>query len=160
MNLQLTGADKNIFSETNFFQATFSLKTLYTIEKTKTRLLFRSDLGHTVIGNLFQLPLSLQLFAGGSHSVRGYGYNTIGPGRNLVAASTEIQQRIIGSLYLAGFIDAGVVGNQNIFNHINAGAGPGIAWISNIGTLELTVANAFTQSNQPWTIQFTMGASL
>lgn len=165
-SLQLTGAAKDALSQTNFFQATFHLNTLYTIRKTKTRFLFRTDLGHTDIANIDNLPLSLQLFAGGAQSVRGYGYNSIGiygtnnPGRNQVVASTEIQQRIYGAFYLAGFIDAGVVGNNNIFQHINAGSGPGIAWISPIGTIELTVAEAFTQLNKPWTIQFTMGTAI
>ena len=92
--------------------------------------------------------------------MRGYGYNSIGPGRNLVVASAEIQQRIYGSFYLTGFVDSGVVGNQNIFHHINVGTGPGFAWISSIGTIELTIANAFTQANTPWSLQFTMGTAL
>ncbi|OGT33772.1 MAG: hypothetical protein A3C44_05075 [Gammaproteobacteria bacterium RIFCSPHIGHO2_02_FULL_39_13] len=157
---QLSGASKAILSQTSFFQATLHLNTLYTIRKTNTRWLFHTELGHTNIATLFNLPLSLQFFAGGSHSMRGYGYNSIGPGRNMVVSGTEIQQRVIGDWYLAGFIDAGVVGNQNIFQHINAGAGPGVAWITTIGTLELTVGNAFTQSNHPWTYQFTMGTVL
>lgn len=163
---QLAGADKSILSQTSFFQSQLHLKTLYTIKQTKTRLLFRSDYGYTSIANLNALPLSLQLFAGGSRSVRGYGYNSIGiygsnqPGRNLVVASTEIQQRVYGNFYLAGFIDAGVVANQNIFHHINAGTGPGIAWISPVGIIEFTAAEAFTQSNKPWTLQFTMGTAL
>ncbi|OGT41857.1 MAG: hypothetical protein A3F13_03760 [Gammaproteobacteria bacterium RIFCSPHIGHO2_12_FULL_40_19] len=160
LEIQLAGADKNLLSQTSFFQSQLHLKTLYTIERTKTRLLFRSDYGYTNIANLNSLPLSLQLFAGGSRSVRGYGYNSIGPGRNLVVASTEIQQRVYGSFYLAGLVDAGVVANQDIFHHINVGTGPGLAWISTIGTIELTVANAFTQSNKPWSYQFTMGTPL
>ncbi|HLD84868.1 MAG TPA: BamA/TamA family outer membrane protein [Coxiellaceae bacterium] len=160
LDLQVTGADHNILSKTNFFQSTAHLKTLYTIHPTHTRLLFRSDLGHTSITNLINLPLSLQLFAGGATSVRGYGYNSIGPGRNLVVASTEIQQRIFGSFYLAGLVDAGVVGDNNIFQHVNVGVGPGIAWISPIGTIEFTVSQAITYPGQPWTYQFAMGTDL
>lgn len=157
---QFTGASAQVLSQTDFFQATTQLATLYTISATHTRLLFHTNLGHTNIPNLNELPLSLQLFAGGAKNMRGYGYNSIGPGRNMVVASTELQQRIFGSWYLAGFIDAGVVGNQNLFQHINVGTGPGIAWITTIGTIELTAAEAFTQSNKPWTLQFTMGTFL
>ena len=160
LDTQLTGASQSVLSQTNFFQATTRLATLYTVSKTHTRLLFRSSLGHTSIPNLTELPLSLQLFAGGSENLRGFDYNGIGPGRNMVVASTELQQRVYGSWYVAGFIDAGVVGNQNIFQHINAGAGPGIAWLTTIGTIELTAAEAFTQANKPWSIQFTMGTFL
>lgn len=158
--LQLAGATSHFFSETSFFQSTFHLKMLYTIRKTHTRLLFRSDLGHTIIKNLLSLPLSLQLFAGGSESLRGYDYNSIGPGQNLVVGSAEVQQRVYGNFYLAAFVDAGVVGDNRIFNHVNIGVGPGVVWLSPVGALELTVANAISQKNTPWVIQFTMGSVL
>ncbi len=160
MEMRLAGTNKKFLSQTSFFQMQLHLKTLYTIEKTKTRLLFRSDYGYTNIANLFHLPLSLQLFAGGSRSVRGYGYNSIGPGRNLVVASSEVQQRIAGSVYLTAFVDAGVVADHNIFHHVNVGTGPGLAYVSSLGTMELTFADAFTQSNKPWSVQFTMGTAL
>ena len=155
--MQLTGAAKAILSETNFTQITTSFRSLYTIEKTKTRFLFRNQLGRTDIANIVNLPLSLQLFAGGTQSVRGYSYNSLGPGRNLATASVEIQQRVYGDFYAAAFVDAGVVGNQNLFQHINVGVGPAIVWVSSIGALELGIANAITQSNTPWTIEFSMG---
>ena len=157
---QLSGAEKQLLSETNFFQITALFKSLYTIKETHTRLLFRTQLGHTVINNLVNLPLSLQLFAGGSRSIRGYSYNSIGPGRNLIVASSEVQQRIWSKLYGVALIDAGVVRNKNLFQHINVGTGPGVAWISSIGVIELTVANAVTQSNRPWAIQFAMEAPI
>lgn len=160
LDTQLAGADKNILSRTDFFQVVAHLKTLWTIQKTKTRFLFRADGGHTDIGNLYALPLSQQLFAGGSRSVRGYEYNSIGPGRNLAVASEEIQQRVFGNFYAIGFVDAGVVGNENIFHHINVGIGPGAAWITPVGTIEVTFADAITQSNRPWALQFTMGTDL
>lgn len=160
--LALAGANENILSETSFTQELFHLHSLYTIKKIHTRLLFRSDLGHTDIVNLYQLPLSLQLFAGGANSVRGYSYNSISPGsgRNLAVGSFEIQQRIIGAFYLAGFVDAGAVGNGNFIHQFNVGSGPGIAWISPVGTIELTYAEALSLPNRPWTIQFTMGSEL
>jgi translocation and assembly module TamA len=159
-NTQLTGASKDVLSQTNFFQATAKLATLNTISSTHTRFLSRTSVGHTNINNLTELPLSLQLFAGGSHSMRGFGYNSVGPGRNLAVVSTELQQRLYGNLYLAAFVDAGVVANQNLFQHINADAGPGIVWITSIGAIQLTAAEAFTQSNKPWTLQFAMGTFL
>ena len=62
--VQVAGANQSLLSETNFFQIITSLKTLYTFEKTHTRFLFRTKVGHTEINNLAQLPLSLQLFSG------------------------------------------------------------------------------------------------
>lgn len=158
--INITGSNKNVLSEVSFFQATANLKTLYTIQETHTRFLFRADAGHTNIINLDNLPLSLQLFAGGAQSVRGYSYNGLGPGKNLAVASYEIQQRITGAFYLAGFVDAGTVTTGSIFQNIHVGSGPGIAWISPVGTIELTVGCAVSQLNRPWHIQFIMGTSL
>ena len=78
----------------------------------------------------------------------------------MIVASSEVQQRIWSKLYGVALIDAGVVRNKNLFQHINVGTGPGVAWISSIGVIELTVANAVTQSNRPWAIQFAMEAPI
>ena len=158
--IQFAGADQSLLSETSFTQFTAHLRTLYTIEETHTRVLVRADAGRTDIANLNNLPLSLQLFAGGAQSVRGYAYDAIGPGRNLAVASYEMQQRIIGGFYVAGFVDAGNVVDGDVFQNMHVGAGPGVAWISSIGTMELTTACAVLQSNHPWTIQFIMGTAL
>lgn len=160
LSAQLTGASKHVLSRTDFFQGTLHIKTLYTIKSTHTRLLFRTDIGHTVIKRLEQLPLSLQLFAGGARSVRGYSYNAIGPGRNLLVLSAEIQQRVKGAWYIAFFGDAGNVSDQGFTNNLRIGIGPGVAWLTPIGPLELTVANAITEPKKPWMIQFSMGAVL
>lgn len=159
-SIQASGADEHLLSESTFAQITGYFKSLYTIDATQTRLLFRTEAGHTVINNLINLPLSLQLLAGGSHSVRGFNYNSLGPGKNMVIGSFELQQRIKGKIYGVGFIDTAAIGNNNIFQQMNTGVGPGLAWIGSIGMIELTVANAFTQPNKPWVIQFAMGAPL
>lgn len=156
----VTGAEQAILSETSFYQMQIHLKTLYTIEPTRTRLIFRSDAGRTEISNLDNLPLSLQLFAGGADSVRGFSYNGIGPGRNLLVLSSEVQERVYKNFYLAGFIDAGNVTDGNVFQQMDVGTGPGIVWLSPIGSLELTLANAISVPGNPWRVQFTMGTTL
>ena len=55
---------------------------------------------------------------------------------------------------------AGVIGNNQLFQHINIGAGPAIVWLSSIGQLELGVASAVSQPNRPWMIEFSMGGVL
>ena len=157
---EVMGSNKNVLSETSFVQEVAHLRTLYTIRPTHTRVIFRTDLGYTDINTLYQLPLSLQLFAGGANSLRGFSYNAIGPGRNMAVGSFELQQRLAGAFYLAGFVDAGNVGNNNFLRTVMVGSGPGLAWISSIGTLELTYAEAITLPKQPWTVQFTMGSVL
>lgn len=146
-------------SETAFAQGRFDLKLFFTLFNS-TRIILRNSLARSEVNEIQSLPFSLQLFAGGARSIRGYSYNQIGPGRNLFIGSFEIQQRIFGNWYLAGFIDAGNVTEDSPFKHLNVGVGPGIAWLSPVGVLEITVANAITQPNKPWVIQFTMGPEI
>ncbi len=158
--IQLTGTKKALVSRTDFLQVAMRLNTLWTLEATHTRFLARTSAGFTSIKNLNHLPLSLQLLAGGARSVRGYAYNSLGPGRNLLTLSGEIQQRVYKQFYLTGFVDSGAVGDQDFLSDINVGVGPGVAWISPIGVLEVTIANAITTPKKYWMIQFTMGAAL
>lgn len=155
----LGGTPKLGLSDTSFFQIRLNTKFLFTLFDT-TRFIFRGVLAHTNIKDLKALPFSLQLFAGGARSIRGYSYNQLGPGRNLFIGSFELQQRVYGDWYLCGFIDSGNVTSNSPFKNLNLGVGPGIAWLSPIGVLEVTVANAITQPNKPWVIQFTMGPEL
>lgn len=155
----IMGASKNVLSETSFVQTRIDSKFLFTLFKT-TRFLIRGTIGHTDINNLVKLPLSLQFFAGGAQSLRGFGYNTIGPGRYIFVGSFEIQQKIKGNFYLAAFIDFGNVTDNLTEHKLKEGIGPAIAWISPIGTFELSVANAISQPNKPWVIQFSMGPAI
>ncbi|MCB1827657.1 MAG: BamA/TamA family outer membrane protein [Coxiellaceae bacterium] len=157
----LGGTPKSSISAASFVQARVDLKTLMTFFH-RTRLILRTSIARTEIDNLEQLPFSLQLWAGGARSVRGYSYNQIGPGKNLFVGSIELQEKIVGNWYLVGFFDMGNVTDRSAFDlhTMSEGAGPGIAWLSPIGVLELTVANAFTQPNKPWVVQFTMGPEL
>ena len=157
----LAGTIKSGVSKTSFSQIRTDAKLITTPFK-HIRIIMRASVSRTNIKNLENLPFSLQLFAGGARSIRGYRYNAIGPGRNLFTGSFEIQQRIIGNWYAVAFYDAGNVTNENPFNlkNLRQGVGPGIVWLSPIGVLEVTAANAITEPNRPWLIQFTMGAEL
>jgi len=156
---RITGANKNILSKTSFMQTRLDTKFLFTLFNT-TRFLIRGTIGHTKIRTLTRLPLSLQFFAGGAQSLRGYGYNTIGPGRYIFVGSFEIQQKIKGNFYLAAFTDFGSVTDDLTGSKLNVGIGPAIVWLSPIGMFELSVANAITQPNKPWVIQFQMGPAI
>lgn len=150
-------ANDSLFSETSFWRIGGNGKILFT-PFDNTRIVLRTTVAYIDVSNLESIPLSLQLFAGGAQSIRGYGYDSIGPGRELFSGSFEIQHRIVNSYYAVAFIDAGNV-SDNIFKEkLHVGTGPGFAWLSPIGIFEITLANAVSQPNHPWAIQFIMGA--
>ncbi len=166
-SLDILAASQALFSETNVIQIKAAMKALATFDPTHTRFLFRSQIGRTQIDNINDLPLTLQLYAGGPTSIRGYKYNSIGPGKNLVIVSGEIQQRVYNNWYLAAFIDAGSVTETNQpkpkYLREVAGAGVGVVVLTPIGSVELDVARPLPINNTPqktWQLEFSVGAEL
>ncbi len=104
----------------------------------------------TDIGNIAP---SRRLYAGGGSSVRGYGFQQIGPrdqagepsgGRSAVEISLEarIQTGFFdGALSVVPFIDAGSVGDRATpdFDEIRYGAGIGIRYDSGFGPIRVDV---------------------
>ncbi|HVV68876.1 MAG TPA: BamA/TamA family outer membrane protein [Gammaproteobacteria bacterium] len=151
-------ASPGIFGSAAFVQTQFNAKAIYPILE-KNRLVTRINLGYTAINHINQMPLSLQFLAGGSDSIRGYKFNSIGPGSKLAVGSVEYRQHIKGDWYGAAFFDAGNVSN-GILNKVNKGVGLGALWQSPVGTLALTLAKALDLPGQPLAVQFSMGADL
>lgn len=117
------------------------------------RLFARGALGIGLIDELSELPASQRFFAGGDTSVRGYGFNRLGPrdeqgnvigGRHLVFGSLEVERTVWRRLALALFVDAG-----NAFDSfdtdLEASAGVGLNVRTPIGTVHLGWARAFTE---------------
>ena len=96
---------------------------------------------------------SRRLYAGGGGSVRGYGFQAIGPtndlgeptgGRSLVEVSAEARIKtglFEGALSVVPFFDAGAVSIAQTpdFNFVKYGAGLGVRYDSGFGPLRLDV---------------------
>ena len=157
MNLGVLGAPV-LFGHNSFLQSKLSAKGIYPVFNIG-RLIARMDLGYTHTQDITHVPLSFDFFAGGTDSIRGYGYNSIGPGTNLLVASVEYRQKIKGDWYLATFFDAGNASNA-FPGKLKRGVGLGPAWDSPVGILELTVARGLDEPGKPIMIQFSMGPDL
>lgn len=158
LTFNLAGALKQVLSHNSFFQASMEAKWLHTFHS-HTRLITRGQIGYTAIENIDNLPLSLQLLAGGTESVRGYSYDSIGPGRYMTVASLELQQRIKGNFYIGAFYDVGSVSNQYL-KDLQQGVGPSLVYVSPIGDVELSIAKPLSIPGNHWRIQFSMGPAL
>lgn len=155
LNLRLQGADQNLLSTTSFLQTELQGKYILSWDE-NSRLLFRGDVGYTLTSNLANFPPSLLFYAGGSQSVRGYGYQSLGPGRYLIIGSIEYQHRLINNFYGAIFFDAGNAVN-NFPTNLQKGTGIGLVWASPLGPIELTAGKALDIPGHPIRFQFTMG---
>ena len=161
--LNISGTPSFLSSQdSGFSQIRLDSTYLTSFNNKTTRLLLRNSIGRTEIDNLSSLPLSLQLFAGGSRSIRGYGYNSIGPGRNLFTDTFEIQKAFphSQSWYVAAFIDAGNVSDQNLFDDVKSSVGPGIVWLSPLGMMELDLAFPLPKEDHGIHFDFSMGPAL
>ena len=115
----------------------------------QTVLALRASAGQVVGATAPELPPDQRLYAGGSGTVRGYRYQSIGPrfasgrpagGTSLVAGSVELRQRI-GDFGVAAFVDAGRVGGGISRNDgVKLGAGLGVRYYTAIGPIRIDVA--------------------
>ncbi len=99
----------------------------------------------------FDLPPDQRFYAGGSATVRGYRFQTLGPqfpdgkpigGTAITAGTVELRQRIWGNFGAAVFLDAGQVtaNGQPFSGNWHAGAGAGARYYTPIGPIRLDVA--------------------
>lgn len=152
-SLNVRGGLGLLLSSTNLLQAESRLKWALPLGDCG-RVIFRTDFGATALSNPQDFPLSLRFFAGGDHSVRGYGYQSLGPkgvdnngnvivvgGRDLFVGSLEIERIIYKNITGAVFLD-----NGNAFNKwktkLYTGAGFGLRWCTPLGPIRLDIAQA------------------
>jgi len=146
--------------KTEFLQT--NLKAEYITSLTSDdRLKFRAELGYTYVHNLDSMPLSLRFFAGGAQSIRGYGYQHLGPGRYLSVASAEYQHRLWKELYGTIFYDVGNAFDHFFHERLREGVGFGLMYRSPIGPLHLTLAWAISEPRfHHKRVEFSMGPDL
>jgi len=155
------GTYKPLGSSVSFLQGQARFKTIHTFFK-DNRLIFRTDIGYTLVQNSNDLPLSIRFYTGGPSSVRGYSDQGIGPGRYLTVYSLEYQRRIVGNFYGALFYDIGNAFNsyKNYTSNLRRGAGFGAVYRSPIGDISVYLAKALTSKGQPIRFLFSLGAEL
>ena len=114
-------------------------------------LALRGLIGQVSGAGVFGLPPDQRFYAGGSGTVRGYRYQSIGPqfasnrptGGNAISTGTiEFRQRFLDSYGVVGFVDAGQVGTDGkpFSGTWRAGAGIGARYYTSIGPIRLDIA--------------------
>ena len=161
------GASEALASDFSFVQARGNAK--YISGLGSGRVILRAEAGATAGVGVEELPSSLRFFAGGDTSVRGFGFQQLGPtdesgdvigGRHLLVGSVEYDHPIgQGNWGAAVFLDAGNAFNDFDDYELKGGAGVGIRWRSPIGPLRFDLAHA-PDSRDSFRIHFTMGPDL
>ena len=116
------------------------------------------EISVTLLPNLYRFK------AGGSHSVRGYGFEDLtnnGIGSNhIITASAEVEFMFRQDWSVATFFDIGNAFNDWDNRDLKRGIGAGLRWYSIAGPVRLDFAQALDFDGQPWRIHFTIGIPL
>ena len=116
----------------------------------------------------FELPPDQRFYAGGSGTVRGYKYQSIGPlfadgnpqgGTSIVAGSVELRQRILSDYGFAAFLDGGQVSASGspFVDGLKFGAGIGARYYTSFGPIRLDVAVPLTRIHNGGTFEIYLG---
>jgi len=165
-------------SEREFTQAYISSRWNFVFSD-HWKLLLRGEVGYTdadvheierEIGDdvlaisVTELPFLYRFKAGGSYSVRGYGFeqlstNNIGS-NHVLTASAELEYEFKQDWSLAAFYDIG-----NAFNHwsdtdLKTGIGIGLRWYTIAGAIRVDIAQAQDIDGKPWQLHLTIGTPL
>ena len=110
----------------------------------------------------------MRFFAGGDNSVRGYGFEDIGPlnddgdvigGSYRIDGSIEIDWLFREQWALALFVDSGDAFNNTELD-LKTGAGFGLRWYSPVGPIRLDFAHPFDDPDKDFRIHISLGPDL
>ncbi len=166
LDFGLRGADDGFVSGTSFMQFSTDLKFITSFGP-RDRVIMRGAIGTTEAGEFEKIPSSIRFFAGGSNSVRGYAYQSLGPtdadgdvvgGKHLLFGSAEYEHYFTDRWGVALFYD---VGNaiDDFGDELEEGAGLGVRWKSPVGPVRIDFGNAISD-NGNWRLHILIGPDL
>ena len=111
----------------------------------------RGQLGSVPGVSSLELPPDARFYAGGSATVRGYKYQTLGPhfgnnvpigGTAIAAGTLEWRQRVLDKYGFAAFVDAGSVNSNGVplGGQMLVGAGVGARYYTPFGPIRADIA--------------------
>ncbi len=166
LRLELRGTDTALGSDVALLQALGSANLLLPLPA-RFSLFLRGQAGATWQNDPLQdIPPSLRFFAGGDQSVRGYGYQTLGPrdsnddvvgGKNLLVGSAELERALGEDWGVAVFYDAGNAFDSFSDYEIFEGAGFGVRRYTPVGPVRVDLARQLGVDNPSTRLHVSIG---
>jgi translocation and assembly module TamA len=167
LSTYVRAGSKALASDVDFVQAGVSGKWIRRFGE-DWRVLLRAELASTWVDDFERLPPSLRNYAGGDRSVRGYGYQELGPSdalgeasgaRHLAVGSAELERRIAEQWAVAAFVDAGNAFDGSDFE-LAVGVGLGLRWRSPVGPVRIDLGRGLDDPDRGLRIHIGIGPEL
>ncbi len=171
-------SSKAFGSDTEFTQVYFSTRRSY-LRGERWKVLLRAEAGYTDAAvdkfsvdidnqpldmSVTRLPNFYRFKAGGSSSVRGYGFETLSNNligsNHIFTASAEVEFKVLENWSGALFFDTGNAFNEWSEPELRKGVGVGVRWYSIAGPIRVDFAKALDLEGQPWRLHLTIGTPL
>ncbi len=154
---------------TSFLMMQLSASTYFDLFKEgRSVLALRGLLGGIQGAGRFDLPPDQRFYGGGSTTVRGFRYQSIGPqfadgnpqgGKAIATATVEFRQRLFEHYGVVAFADAGQVSPDTLLisSDWRIGAGLGARYYTGFGPLRLDVAFPVNQQSNSGSFEIYLG---
>lgn len=147
LQVQLGGGSRNLLSDQDFLRAYLRYSQGIPLSA-RDALLVRGEVGATLAPSRVGIPQDFLFRAGGSNSVRGYAYQSLGVregtatvgGRYLLTMSAEYLHWLSATWGAAVFVDAGDAFDERRVRQLATGYGVGARWRSPAGPLGIDLA--------------------
>jgi translocation and assembly module TamA len=135
-------------------------------------LALRGRYGLMLAKETLDVPGSVRFYAGGGGSIRGYGYQLVGPldaaknplgGRSVVELSTEARWRVSKTVGIVAFVDAGnayATATPKLSQPLQVGTGLGLRYYTPIGPVRADIGiplNRRDGIDDPFQLYFSLG---
>jgi len=165
LSLDVRGAAKTLLSDNNLVQAILRGRQILPLSE-RFRVIARAQAGWTWQSEFDDLPPSVRFFAGGDNSVRGYGYQELGPeedgevigGERLLTGSLELDALIRPNWSVAAFVDSGAAFDST--PDFSTGVGLGLRWYSPLGPLRFDLAHPLDDPDRAIRLHISLGPDL
>ena len=169
INYYFQGTSEDLLSTSNWLSGEFNYKLIKSLGE-RMRFIGRTNLGAIWANSVEDVPASERFFAGGDNSIRGWGFDVLGPndpvdnetigGRFLAVGSLELEHQIVGNWGGAVFTDFGNAFDPDYQDQWEQSVGVGIRYSTPIGPVRVDVAYALTKDPAGFRLHVALGPDL
>lgn len=169
VKIVVAGTADGVISDASWLSGALSAKWIRSFGE-RYRIIGRADLGATWAASLDDVPASKRFFAGGDNSIRGWGFDSLGPsdpstnrtlgGRYLAVGSLELQRGLFGKWSGSVFTDFGNAFDPEYQDRWEQSAGVGVNYQTPLGPVRVNLAYAITKRDPGFRLHLVIGPDL